>query len=456
MHGTDARRDAGAAVSGASPKTLRFDSRRGAELSRAPQAEIAARQDELLQSHISYLAVHSPFYRSMFADLGVRPEEILRTGDLAQLPFTSKSDLESRHGEFLAVAQEEIVDLCLTSGTTGKSVAMLQTASDLERLAYNEELSFRAAGFSSADRVLVAVASDRCFMAGLAYFLGLTRIKATVLRGGSGNAALMTELIKNFHPSALVGVPSLLLNVGERLRQEGITPAGLAIKRIVCIGEPVRGQDFTLSPLGERLRDLWDSPIFGAYASTEMATSFTDCVEGNGGHLLPELMVVEIVDETGSPVSPGSFGEVVATPLGVTGMPLLRFKTGDIATLHVDPCSCGRNSQRLGPVIGRKSQMLKCRGTTVYPPAIFTVLQGIQGVCGYYIEAESEFALSDRIRVVVGANDPTLGAAFVTEKIAAAIRVRPEVVIVTPEEIIKVTIRDNKQKPVTFFDHRTL
>lgn len=441
-------------MSGAVSNTIRFDSRSGDELARAPQAEIAARQDELLRRHVCYLASHSPFYRSMFNDLGIRPDEIARSSDLAKLPFTSKSDLERCYGKFLAVGQEEIVDICLTSGTTGKSIAMLQSAADLERLACNEELAFRAAGFSNKDRVLIAVALDRCFMAGLAYFLGLTRIKATVLRGGSGNAALMTELIKNFHPSALVGVPSLLLNVGERLRLEGITPADLAIKRIVCIGEPVRGQDFTLSPLGERLRDLWDSPIFGTYASTEMATSFTDCIEGNGGHLLPELMVVEIIDETGSPVPPGSFGEVVATPLGVTGMPLLRFKTGDIATLHVDPCSCGRNSQRLGPVIGRKSQMLKYRGTTVYPPAIFTVLQGIQGVCGYYIEAESEFALSDRIRVVVGANDPSLGAAFVTEKIAAAIRVRPEVVIVTPEEIIKATIRDNKHKPVTFFDKR--
>ena len=433
----------------------RFDSMRGAELSRAPLSVIAARQDDLLRRHIGYLAAHSPFYRGMFADSGIRPEEISHTTDLAQLPFTCKSDLEKRHGEFLAVAEEEIVDICLTSGTTGKSVAMLQSADDLERLAYNEELSFRAAGFSAADRVLVAVASDRCFMAGLAYFLGLTRIRATVLRGGSGNAALTMELIKNLRPTALVGVPSLLLNIGERLQNEGAVPAAFGIDKIVCIGEPVRGQDFALSPLGRRLEELWHARIFGTYASTEMATSFTDCAEGAGGHLLPELMVVEIVDETGAPVPCGTFGEVVATPLGVTGMPLLRFKTGDIATLHAAPCSCGRNTQRLAPVIGRKSQMLKCLGTTVYPPAIFTVLQGMQGVCGYYIEVESEFALSDRIRVVVGSRDPSLSPSSVAERIAAVIRVKPEVVIVPPEEIIRVTTRDDKRKPVTFFDKRT-
>jgi phenylacetate-CoA ligase len=238
--------------------------------------------------------------------------------------------------------------------------------------------------------------------------------------------------------------------------REGIDPANLGIKRIVCIGEPVRGQDFALSPLGERLEGLWRSRIFGTYASTEMATSFTDCAEGTGGHLHPELMVVEIVDETGVLVPPGTFGEVVATPLGVTGMPLLRFKTGDIAMLHDAPCSCGRNTYRLGPVIGRKSQMLKCRGTTVYPPAIFTVLQGLPEVRGYYIEVESEFALSDRIRVVVGSGDPSLSAPFIAERIAAAIRVKPEVVIVSPAEIIRVTVCDNKLKPANFFDFRTL
>lgn len=442
-------------MNGTISSAIRFDSRRGEELSRATSLEISARQDALLREHIAYLAGNSPFYRSMFAETGVRPETITCSADLVRLPFTCKSDLGSRYEDFLAVGQEEIVDICLTSGTTGKAVAMLQSSGDLERLSYNEEISFRAAGFSSADRVLLAVATDRCFMAGLAYFLGLTRIKAAVLRSGSGNAALTAELIKNFHPSALVGVPSLLLNVGERLRLEGISPAELGIKRIVCIGEPVRGQDLGLSPLGNRLRELWQCRIFGTYASTEMATSFTDCTEGRGGHLIPELIVLEIVDEAGALVPAGTFGEVVATPLGVTGMPLLRFKTGDIATLHVDPCSCGRNTHRLGPIIGRKSQMLKCHGTTVYPPAIFTVLQEMREIRGYYIEVESEFALSDRVRVVAGSADPSLCTDFIAEKIAAAIRVKPEVVIVSPEEILRVTMKEGKRKPVTFFDNRT-
>ena len=427
----------------------------GAELACADVAVIAARQDELLRRHLRYCALHSPFYRRMFERLGIAAEELQKVSDLARLPLTTKSDLESCHADFLAVPPAEIVDLCLTSGTTGKSVAMLQSAADLDRLTYNEEISFRGAGFSRGDRVLVAAAIDRCFMAGLAYFLGLTRIGATVIRGGSSSVGLLVELIKNCRPSAIVGVPSLLLAVGEKLQQEGIDPATLGVTRLVCIGEPIRSRDFTLSPLGERLEQTWRCQLFGTYASTEMATSFTDCAAGRGGHLHPDLMVVEIVDEQGQPLPPGHLGEVVATPLGTSGMPLLRFRTGDIASLHLEPCSCGRNTPRMGPVVGRKSQMLKIRGTTVYPPAIAAVLQGLPAVRGYYLEVENEFALSDRIRVVVGANDPSLTPAGIADQLAAVLRVRPEVVIVSPAEILRVTVRDDKRKPVTFFDHRT-
>ena len=199
---------------------------------------------------------------------------------------------------------------------------------------------------------------------------------------------------------------------------DGGNPALLGLRKIICIGEPVRTPCLSLAPLGTRLEECWGAHVFGTYASTEMATTFPDCEWGMGGHLPPGMIVVEIVDDEGRVLPPGEPGEVVATPLGVTGMPLLRFKTGDIATLHTDPCRCGRNSWRLGPIIGRKSQMLKYHGTTVYPPAIYSVLQGLPAVRGYYIEVRSVFDLSDSIRVVVGAGeivDPGRAAALIRD-----------------------------------------
>jgi phenylacetate-CoA ligase len=165
-------------------------------------------------------------------------------------------------------------------------------------------------------------------------------------------------------------------------------------------------------------------------------------------------MVVEIVDEAGRPLPPGVPGEVVATPLQVAGMPLVRFRTGDVATLHAARCACGRTSPRLGPVLGRKSQMLKVKGTTVYPPAIFAVLQELPGVQGYYVEVRDTFELSDRVTVTVGAAAGALTPAFVADRIAVRTRVKPEVVIATPEEVVARTVRADKRKPITFFDLR--
>ena len=415
--------------------------------------ESAAIRTRLLRRHLAH-AARSPFYGELFSQAGLDPRKLRTIEDLAQLPCTTKRDLEGRGRDFLAVPAGDIVDICESSGTTGLPVALLQTRADLERLAYNEESSFRAAGITPGERVLVAAALDRCFMAGLAYFLGLTRLGALAIRGGSGSVAFLAELVLRHRPAALVGVPTLLAAVAEAVTARGAEPAAIGVKRLVCIGEPVRREDLALSALGERLTALWHADVQGTYASTEMATSFCDCTSGMGGHLLPDLMVVEILDDEGRPVRAGEPGEVVATPLQVNGMPLVRFRTGDIATLHTAQCSCGRTSPRLGPVVGRKSQMLKIKGTTVYPPAIFAALQEIPGMQGYYVEVRDTFELSDRITVTVGASAGALTPEAVADRIAVRTRVKPEVVIATPEEIVARTIRADKRKPITFFDLR--
>jgi phenylacetate-CoA ligase len=416
--------------------------------------KIAARQFDLLQRHLGYIQQASPYYRELLAGAGFEPRGFYSLDQLAQLPLTDKCDLAARNLDFLAVAETQVVDICQTSGTTGEPVTIWQTEKDLQRLTRNEELAFFAAGISREDRVLICAALDRCFMAGLAYFLGLRKIGATAIRAGSGQPALTAELIMNQRPNVLVGVPSMLLAISRRLQRSGIDPATLGVDKLICIGEPIRSADLTLSPLGKMLSESWSAQVLGTYASTEMATAFADCTAGCGGHLLPELMLVEILDEHGAPVASGNSGEVVVTPLGIEGTPLLRYRTGDIARLHLEPCACGRKTPRLGPILGRRAQMLKYRGTTLFPAAISNALQTVEAVEGFYIEVEREFDLSDRIRVVVGCTDASLTAERLAELIAAKTRVKPEVVLVAPEDIIRKTILPERRKPVTFFDYR--
>ncbi len=419
----------------------------------ADPGDIAARQLTLLKKHLEFIGQHSPFYRARFEDLGFSANDLASLQDLARLPLTGKQDLTLHNDRFLAVPEDQVVDICQTSGTTGEPVAFWQTESDLERLTTNEYLAFTTAGITRHDRVLIGAALDRAFMAGLAYFLGLRKIGATVIRSGSGQLMLVAEFIRRYRPNVLVGVPSLFLALGRMLRNDGSDPAGYGIEKLICIGEPVRNPDLTLSLLGEELAATWGAQVLGTYASTEMATSFCDCGAGRGGHLPPELMVVEIVDEQGRPVADGVAGEVVATPLGITGTPLLRYRTGDIASLHGEPCACGRTTPRLGPILGRRAQMLKCRGTTLFPAAIGSALMTLPQVQGHYLEVFHEYDLSDRLRVVVGSRGE-LSAERVAEVIAARTRVKPEVVLVTPEEVQTRTIRPDRRKPVTFFDYR--
>jgi phenylacetate-CoA ligase len=416
---------------------------------------IRALQNRLLIDQVTYVYNHSHFYRKQLNDTKLDPCSFRGLEDLHRLPLTEKSALSENPALFTCVGPRQIADLCQTSGTTSLPLIVPQTRSDLERLAYNESLAFEACGLTADDRVVIACAIGRSFMAGLAYYLGLQRIGATTLRTGSDSTAHILETIQRCAPTGMVCVPSLALHLAERLESTGVNPATIGIRRLVCIGEPIRNADLTLNPLGEQLAQRWQAQVFGTYASSEMATAFCDCIHGAGGHLQPELIVIEILDEAGNPVPDGAYGEVVATPLGVEGMPLLRFRTGDICRLIVEPCACGRNAPRLSPVLGRRNQMLKVRGCTIFPNVILSAISEINEIEAAYVEAFSDFALSDRVRVVVSLKASNLTEDSIAEALSARLRFRPEVIIRSKAEVETSIYDPTSRKPILFRDHRS-
>ena len=124
------------------------------------QAEIAQFNAQLLREHVAYCYERSGFYRRRFDELGITPEHIQSVDDLHVLPCTTKEDLECFTHDFLCVPDREIIDTCQTSGTTGKPISLLQTASDLKRVGYNEKISFSAAGMTADDSVLIGCALE--------------------------------------------------------------------------------------------------------------------------------------------------------------------------------------------------------------------------------------------------------------------------------------------------------
>jgi phenylacetate-CoA ligase len=197
--------------------------------------------------------------------------------------------------------------------------------------------------------------------------------------------------------------------------------------------------------------------LYSTYASTEMAASFTECRFGIGGHHHPEMLIVEFLDGNDSPVSKGEAGELTITTIGVEGMPLLRFKTGDICHEHYESCKCGRNTLRVGPVIGRKNQMIKYKGTTLYPPALYDILENIEGVRNYIVELYTNTIGMDEIMIYVGSeNNSENFEKVIKDHFRARLRVAPSVSFESVDHINKLQYPGMSRKPVKLIDKRDL
>ena len=406
-----------------------------------------------LREHLIYCKKSSPYYKKKLKGIDI-DSQFAAFERLIEFPFTDKSDIEKHNDDFCAVPRSDIVDIVLSSGTTGKPIKIMYTEPDLKRLAYNEEKSFRGCGVSADDVVLLTCTMDRCFIAGLAYFLGIRAIGAAAIRNGHGSLESHMEIIMKMNPTVIVGVPTFLRKLGLYLQEKGIDPKKTTISKLVCIGEPLRDKKLNFLKIGSNLERLWQAKAFSTYASSEIVTTFCECNAQQGGHLHQDLAVLEIVDENGVVLAPGEIGEIVVTPLGVEGMPLIRFKTGDISFMTDQACSCGNNSPRLGPILGRQKQMMKLRGTTVYPQAIYEVLEEIDTINEYYLVVTSESDLSDFITIHVSVKDRTCTAEMIQDKLQARLRVKPEVVFDDEANIMRQIYAQNSRKPIRFVDKR--
>lgn len=299
--------------------------------------EIEVYQNGRLQEALKYLAEQSPFYKRMFRECGIDISAVSSIDCLPNLPFTEKKDLQLYNDEFLCVPKEKIVDYITTSGTLGDPVTFGCTDRDLERLAYNEMKSFSCAGVRPGNIVQLMTTIDKRFMAGLAYFLGIRRLGAGIIRVGNGMPELQWDTIQRIKPDTIMCVPSFILRLVEYAEQHDIDYRNSSVKRIIGIGEGLRNQDFSLNLLGQRIKEKWDVELYATYSSTEMGATFSECPYGCGGHVHPELVIVEIIGDDNLPVKDGEVGEVVVTTLGVEGMPLLRFRTGDmsLSLIHI-------------------------------------------------------------------------------------------------------------------------
>ena len=425
------------------------------EIEKASPQEIKQFQERELQKTLRYVAQNSPYYQSLFKENAINANAITTLEELQQIPTTGKDELQQFNDDVLCVSKQQIIDYVTTSGTLGDPVVVGLTNADLDRLAYNEAISMACSGVTQEDTIQLMTTIDRRFMAGMAYFLGARKLGAGIIRVGSGVPELQWDSILKFNPTYLITVPSFLLKLIRYAETHTINLNETSVKAAICIGEPIRDQDFSKNILAEKIQSKWNIELFSTYASTEMSTAFNECQEQRGGHQHPELIITEVLDENDNQVAEGDVGELTITTLGVEGMPLIRFKTGDMVQIHTNACPCGRNTNRLGPVIGRKKQMIKYKGTTLYPPAMLNVLQHFDEVETFVVQISTNDLGTDEIVLKIASETSSkelIGA--IKDHFRAKLRVTPTIVFDTVQAIEKLRKSKTERKPQIIIDTR--
>jgi phenylacetate-CoA ligase len=420
-----------------------------------PKDKVQQMQEKKLQELVHYLQEHSAFYKTHFAKYAIDVATIKTLDDLTKIPTTCKEDLQLHNNDFLCVEKNKIIEYSSTSGTLGSPVTIALTENDLNRLAYNEHASFSCADGFAEDIYQLMLTLDRQFMAGMAYYSGIRKMGAGIIRLGPGVPSLQWDTILRLKPTAIVAVPSFIIKLIEYAQQHNININETKVKKAICIGENIRNNDFSFNALGKKITDAWQIKLYSTYASTEMQTAFTECGESKGGHAQPELIIVEILDENNKQVAAGEAGEVTITTLGIEGMPLLRYKTGDICFYNEMPCSCGRTSTRLSPIVGRKKQMIKYKGTTLYPPALFDLLNEMENVLDYVAEVYSNEMGTDEVLIYILPTDISEECdRKIRANLQARLRVSPHVKYIAKEEIQKMQMPETGRKIIKFIDKR--
>lgn len=408
--------------------------------------------EKLLKQQLEYVAANSRFYKELFENNGINISDIRSYENFRQIPITSKEDFQHFNKEFISVPEKEIIDYVTTSGTLGYPVSFALNDADLDRLAENERRSFEMIGVKKSSVVQITTTLDRRFMAGMAYFLGLRKLGAGIIRTGSGLPGLQWESIERFKPEFLVAVPSFLLKMIDFAILNGIDYKNSSVKVAVCIGEPLRSPDCMLNSLGQRIKELWDIELFSTYASTEMGTAFTECELHNGNHSLPELIFSEVLNDNQEPVSDGEIGELVVTPLQAQTMPLIRYATGDMVKFYGQNCKCGRESLRISTPVGRKKQMIKLKGTTLYPQQIINLLTAFQSLRIFVIEARLNKTQTDEILIRIPQGFTEVKE--LQEHLQAGLKVKVALEQTSIGEIEKLKFPKESRKPKLFHDFR--
>jgi phenylacetate-CoA ligase len=380
------------------------------EIEAMDRGKLAEIQLERLKETVKRCEEMVPFYRMKFRELELDWKDIESLDDVVKLPFTTKDDLRENYpfGMF-AVPTKDIVRIHASSGTTGQPTVVGYTSHDIEAWSELMARSLVAGKADPSDIIQVAYGYG-LFTGGLGFHYGVEKLGGSVIPISGGNTKRQIRMMVDLGTTVLCCTPSYALYMAETADEMGVDFKQLKLKSGI----------FGAEPWSDRMRDkierLLNLSAFDIYGLSEVMGPGVsiECEQKNGLHIFEDSFLAETIDSsTGERLPMGEQGELVFTSLNKQGMPLIRYRTRDITSLHDEPCACGRTHMRMKRVRGRTDDMLIIRGVNVFPSQIETVLMQMEGISPHYqitvdreggldvmeVQVEvSEDMFSDRIR----------------------------------------------------------
>ena len=323
-----------------------------------------------------------PFYKEKLDKAGVKPSDIKCLADISKLPFTTKTDLRDTYPYgLLAVPQSEIVEIHMSSGTTGTPVVDAYTAKDLDDWAEGLARTLSGAGATHNDTIQNAYGYG-LFTGGMGVHHGARKLGATVIPISSGNTQKQLMLMRDFKSNLFTCTPSYAMYMAEQAKEMGVDVKDFSL-RAACLGAEPWSEG-----MRNQIESAWGIKAYDIYGLTEITgpgVAF-ECEAQYGMHVNEDLWFPEIIDpETEQPVPDGEKGELVITTITKEGTPLIRYRTRDITFIITEPCACGRTTRKIHRLFGRTDDMLIIRGVNVFPSQIENALVDIQGVEPNYL-----------------------------------------------------------------------
>jgi phenylacetate-CoA ligase len=335
-----------------------------------------------LKKTVRYAYDNVPMYRKRIDGAGISPDVIKNLEDIAKIPFTVKDDLRDHYPYgILAVPMERVTRIHASSGTTGKPTVVCYTEKDVETWARLMARTFAAGEINRHDIMQIALGYG-LFTGGLGFHYGAELLGCTVLPTATGNTKRQLMMAKDMKSTVLAATPSYATYIAESAVKEGYDPKVDFCFRIGMFGaEPWsdESRQRIQDTLGLRAHDVYGmSELYGPGVAV-------DCIHQNGLHIWSDEFLAEVIDPDTEEVLPeGSHGELVFTMLNREAMPLLRYRTRDLATVRYEECECGRHHPRIMRIKGRSDDMLNIGGVNVFPSQVESVLLKMEGVGDQY------------------------------------------------------------------------